>query len=106
MAETEPMPNLVGGDTDTVCCKLKKGNRFSKPNCEPGLSPAPDLPIVLIARINLSRQCFSFAITLISACAPGTASSVIPRAVHAGQGSERNSSLTDIKSPVVACRPT
>jgi hypothetical protein len=106
VAEAERMLKSVGGNTELGGGKGKSCNRFSKPNCEPGLSPAPDLPIVLIARINLSRQCFSFAITLISACAPGTASSVIPRAVHAGQGSERNLSLTDIKSPVVACRPT
>jgi hypothetical protein len=32
---TEPMPRLVGGDTETVCSKLKSGNRFLKPNFEP-----------------------------------------------------------------------
>ena len=32
--ETELMPSLVGGDTETVCSKLKSGNRFLKPNFE------------------------------------------------------------------------
>ena len=32
MAGTELMPRLVGGDTETVCGKLKRGKRFLKPN--------------------------------------------------------------------------
>jgi hypothetical protein len=31
------MPSLVGGDTETVCGKLKSGNRFLEPNFELGL---------------------------------------------------------------------
>jgi hypothetical protein len=34
VASTELMPSLVGGDTETVCSKLKSRNRFSKPNLE------------------------------------------------------------------------
>ena len=30
------MPNLVVANTETVCGKLKSGNRFLKPNFEPG----------------------------------------------------------------------
>jgi hypothetical protein len=30
----ELMPSLVGGYTETVCSKLKNGNRFLKPNFE------------------------------------------------------------------------
>jgi hypothetical protein len=37
VAQTEPMPRLVGGNTETVCGKLKSGNRFLKPNF--GLGP-------------------------------------------------------------------
>jgi hypothetical protein len=33
-SETELMPRLVGGDTETIYSKLKTGNRFSKPNLE------------------------------------------------------------------------
>jgi hypothetical protein len=36
VAATELMPRLVGGDTETVCSKLKRGNRFLKPNFELG----------------------------------------------------------------------
>jgi hypothetical protein len=31
---TEPMPNLVGGDTERCCSKLKTCKRFSEPNFE------------------------------------------------------------------------
>jgi hypothetical protein len=30
------MSSLVGGDTETVCGKLKRGNSFLKPNFELG----------------------------------------------------------------------
>jgi hypothetical protein len=36
--ETELMPRLVGGNTETVCGKLKKGKGFLKPNFELGPS--------------------------------------------------------------------
>ena len=36
VTETELMPNLVVGDTETLCGKLKRGNRFLKPNFELG----------------------------------------------------------------------
>ena len=35
MIATELMPSLVVGNTEMVCRKLKRGNRFSKPNSEP-----------------------------------------------------------------------
>jgi hypothetical protein len=38
VVETERMPSLVVGDTETVCSKLKKGNSFLKPNFERGLN--------------------------------------------------------------------
>jgi hypothetical protein len=34
VAATELMPRLVGGDTETVCGKLKKGKGFLEPNFE------------------------------------------------------------------------
>jgi hypothetical protein len=36
VAGTELMPSLVVGDTECCCGKLKSGNRFLKPNFEPG----------------------------------------------------------------------
>jgi hypothetical protein len=38
VAGTEPMPRLVGGDTELWGGKLKSGNRFLKPNFEVGPS--------------------------------------------------------------------
>jgi hypothetical protein len=35
---TELMPRLVGGNTETVCSKLKNRNSLSKPNFELGPS--------------------------------------------------------------------
>ena len=39
MVGTELMPSLVGGDTERVGGKLKKGNRFLEPNF--GVGPSP-----------------------------------------------------------------
>ena len=44
------------------------------------------------------NHCAGVAVTLISTLAPGNANSVMPIAVHAGQGSERNSSRTFMKA--------
>ena len=40
MTETETMLSLVVDDTETVCGKLKSGNRFWKPNFELGPKPS------------------------------------------------------------------
>jgi hypothetical protein len=37
VAEAEVMPSLAGGNAEAGCAKLKKGNRFLKPNF--GLGP-------------------------------------------------------------------
>jgi len=41
VTETERMLSLVGDNTETVCSKLKRGNRFSEPNFEWGPSWTP-----------------------------------------------------------------
>ncbi len=53
MTATEPMLNLVGGNTELGGSKLKNGKGKSKPNCELGPSRA------LLCR-RLSRNCLKF----------------------------------------------
>ena len=54
VVETEPMPRLVGGDTETFSSKLKSCNSFSKPNFEP-------LPSVISTL--LSATCLALVVT-------------------------------------------
>ena len=59
VAETELMPKLVVGYTELGGSKLKKGNRFSKPNFELGQKPRhtfsknPCKPLTLLFRITI-----------------------------------------------------
>jgi putative transposase len=48
------MPRMVGGDTEMVCSKLKRGNRFSKPNFE--LGPSFTTHDAVSNRFNLGRH--------------------------------------------------
>jgi hypothetical protein len=52
--ETDLMPRLVGGDAERVCSKLKKGNRFLKPNFEVG--PSFSTHAALSNLFNLGRH--------------------------------------------------
>jgi hypothetical protein len=42
VTETELMLRVVGGDTETVCTKLKSGNRLLKPNFRTGAEQITD----------------------------------------------------------------
>jgi hypothetical protein len=52
VVETELMPRLVGGDAEMVCSKLKRGNRFSKPNFGVG----PNLVAAAVEPLGKSRK--------------------------------------------------
>jgi hypothetical protein len=66
VAGTELMPNLVGGNTETVCSKLKSGNRFLKPNFElvpklrqarlPTIAPLADYGISDVATVCIGKS--------------------------------------------------
>jgi hypothetical protein len=52
--ETELMPSLVGGDTETVCSKLKSLKGFSKPKLE--TLPSVSTHAAVSNLFNLSRH--------------------------------------------------
>jgi hypothetical protein len=49
---TELMPRLVGGDTETVCGKWKRGKGFLKPNFE--LGPKARTGSLQVPRVELT----------------------------------------------------
>jgi hypothetical protein len=49
--ETEPMPRLVGGNTEMAGGMLKSGNRFLKPNFERG--PNDGVGYLIVFRVEL-----------------------------------------------------
>jgi hypothetical protein len=54
VVETELMPSLVVGNTETVYGKLKNGNSFSKPNFE--LGPSVSATCAKSNLFNLGRH--------------------------------------------------
>jgi hypothetical protein len=54
VAETDLMPRWVVGDTETVCSKLKRGNRFLKPNL--GRGPSVNDTCVVSSLFNLDSH--------------------------------------------------